>query len=97
MIGRHWGLSADQLAATRHHHEPAAAGENAWAAAVVHVADRVSVRVGLGLTGEYRFSAALDPKSAAILGLKPEVIVDCAKKIREEATEMQRAYAAFVG
>jgi len=97
LIGRHWHLQAEQLAALRYHHDPASAGEHTWAAAIVHVADVVSARVGLGFAGRYRFRTELAPKAAAVLGLKPEVIVECGTALRRQADQLARIYAAFVG
>ncbi len=97
MIATHWKLSPDQKAAVRFHHEPAAAGPHSWAAAVVHVADRVSDRVGLGLEGDYRFDLALDVNAAAILSLSPEVLAQCASALRAEADQIRQLYAAFSG
>ena len=96
MIGAHWQLSTEELAAIRHHHDPASAGGAVWAAAVVHAADGVSTRVGLGIAGAYRFSTKLDTKAVAILGLKPEAIVECAKMLRDQAGELERTYSGFI-
>ncbi|NUN49571.1 MAG: HDOD domain-containing protein [Candidatus Brocadiae bacterium] len=82
-----WSLSRGLVDSVAHHHNPALAGENIKAAAVVHLGDILARALCIGSGGDRRMPPFSDAAWSA-LGIDPAAIPDI---LREGAEEAERA------
>jgi putative nucleotidyltransferase with HDIG domain len=82
-----WNLSQNLVDAVAHHHNPALAGENMRAAAIVHLGDILARALQIGSGGDRRMPP-LSEAAWSVLGLAPDAFPAL---LQESWTEAERA------
>ncbi|MBI3634947.1 MAG: HDOD domain-containing protein [Candidatus Rokubacteria bacterium] len=97
LLATHWSLPPSITAAIRSHHKlEAVAPEYRWDVAIVHLADYLVSREGLGDLQEGSV-AAFDASVYADLGLTPDAMCDIVTEASAEARRAAMVLAASIG
>lgn len=93
LILKHWSLPSDIVDAVQWHHEPEACGQPGLTVDVVHVADVLSLMIGMGVGRE---GLQYQPSAAAVakLGLKPLQLEAIASRTLQSVSELSEVFGS---
>lgn len=92
LIAEKWNLPPSLVAVIRHHHQPSQASEAGVLVSVVHLADVLSITLGIGIGGDGLYYT-LEESAMAMVGLQPSDTDELCSQIVDrmaQAADMQK-------